>query len=268
MSEYSSEELKRFATLREVVAKLRSPEGCPWDREQTHRSLRQYAVEEAHEVVEAIDTGKPDKLREELGDLLLQVMLHAQIAEEDGNFDIGDVIAGINEKLIRRHRWVFGDEEAESPEAALKSWSKVKVEERGGAANGASILDGIPEGLPALFKALSLSKRAAQVGFDWQRIEDVVKKLHEEIHELEKAIGAGFEREVEEELGDILFVMVNAARHLNVNPELALQGANRKFRRRFAHVEQRLAERGKGPHDSNLEEMDALWDEAKALEKS
>ncbi len=267
MNEFDDKDLDKFETLLKIVAKLRSPEGCPWDREQTHSSLRQFAVEEAYEVVEAIEDEDLNRLREELGDLLLQVILHAQVADEDGRFDISGVIKSINEKLIRRHRWVFGDEEAESPQAALKSWNRVKVEERGGPENGASILSGIPEGLPALFKALSLSKRAAQVGFDWDRTEDVVKKLHEEVHELEQSVADGFEKEIEEELGDILFVMANAARKLGINPELALQRANRKFRRRFRHIEEKLAESGKTPQDSNLEEMDALWDEAKALER-
>lgn len=267
MSEFDNQDLDKFETLVEIVRKLRSPEGCPWDREQTHSSLRQFAVEEAYEVVEAIEDEDLDRLCEELGDLLLQVILHAQVAAEEGRFEISDVVKSINEKLIRRHRWVFGDEEAASPQAALKSWNRVKVEERGGPENGASILSGIPKGLPALFKALSLSKRAAQVGFDWEKSEDVVKKLHEEVHELAESVADGFEKEIEEELGDILFVMANAARKLGINPELALQRANRKFGRRFRHIEEKLAERGKTPQDSDLEEMDALWDEAKARER-
>jgi tetrapyrrole methylase family protein/MazG family protein len=266
LSEFDKKDPGKFETLVEIVEKLRSPEGCPWDREQTHSSLRQFAVEEAYEVVEAIELGDPEKLREELGDLLLQVMLHAQIAAEDGRFDIAGVIESISRKLIHRHRWVFGDEKAESPRAALASWNRVKVEERGGPENGASILSGIPEALPALFKALSLSKRAAQVGFDWERTQDVVKKLNEEVQELEKSIEAGSESEIEGELGDILFAIANAARKLGVNPELALQRSNRKFRRRFRYIEEKLAQQGRTPQDSTLEEMDALWDESKTLE--
>jgi tetrapyrrole methylase family protein/MazG family protein len=267
LSEFDHKDPGKFETLVEIVKKLRSPEGCPWDREQTHETLRQFAVEEAYEVVEAIEGGNPEKLREELGDLLLQVVLHAQIAAEEGRFDIAGVTEGISKKLINRHRWVFGDETAESPQAVLASWNRIKVEERGGPENGASILSGIPEALPALFTALSLSKRAAQVGFDWERTQDVIKKLHEEVRELEKSVASGSERDIEAELGDILFVIANTARKLGVNPELALQRSNRKFRRRFRYIEEKLAEQGKTPQDSTLEEMDALWDEAKALEE-
>jgi tetrapyrrole methylase family protein/MazG family protein len=266
MSSIRDEELGRFSTLVKVVEKLRSPEGCPWDRQQTARSLRNYAMEEAYEVIEAIDAEDPSRLCEELGDLLLQVVLHAQIGREEGRFDIEEVITGINSKLIRRHAWVFGNEKADSPEDALKSWNRIKVDEKGGTENGASILDGVPRVLPALFKAFTITGRAAQVGFDWQKPGDVITKLREELEELESSIRSGAERDVEAELGDVLFVIANLARHLKVNPELALEKSNRKFLKRFAYIERRLSEKGLSPQEATLEEMDALWDESKALE--
>jgi tetrapyrrole methylase family protein/MazG family protein len=268
MSEFRKEDYRKFETLVRVVARLRSPDGCPWDREQTSRTLRQFAVEEAYEVVEAIDADDLDRLREELGDLLLQIILHARIAEESGAFAIDDVIEGITEKLIRRHVWVFGDETAESPAAALRTWNKIKVDEKGGADNGASILDGVPRVLPALFKAFSITRRAAQVGFDWQAAKDLFAKIKEELFELEETLQGSSDKRVEEELGDLLFVLANLARHLDINPELALEGANRKFIRRFRYIEQRLAEEGRTPHDASLEEMDALWNEFKYKEKN
>lgn len=267
MDEFRDDELGRFETLVKVVDRLRSPGGCPWDREQTASSLRQFVIEEAYEVIEAIDSGAPEKLREELGDLLLQVVLQARIAAEGELFDIERVVRGINEKLIRRHRWVFGDEEAESPAAALRSWNRVKIDERGGVENGASILDGVPKAQPALQKAFSITRRAAQVGFDWKEAGDLVGKLREELGELEESLGSGRDRDTEEEIGDILFVLANVARHLGVNPELALEKANRKFIRRFRHIEERLAESNSSPDKSSLEEMDRLWDEAKELEE-
>lgn len=266
MTKYSEQELRRLETLADVIKRLRSPDGCPWDREQTARTLRQFVIEEAYEVVEAIDSGNPDRLKEELGDLLLQIVLQARIGEEDGQFNIEDVIEGINGKLIRRHRWVFGDEEAESPDAALKSWNRIKVEERGGAENGASVLDGLPTALPALLKAFSLTQRAAHVGFDWQSTKDVVEKMHEELQELENSIESGSEGEIENEIGDLLFVLVNIARQLGINPELALQRSNRKFISRFRYIEEKLSEQGRSPSDSSLQEMDAIWDEAKKNE--
>lgn len=266
MSDFREEDLGKFEALVEIVARLRSPNGCPWDREQTTESLRQFALEEAYEVVEAIDAGNPDRLREELGDLLLQIVLHARIASENRDFSIEDVIEDISKKLIRRHAWVFGDEKAESLEAALQSWNRIKVDEKGGSENDASILDGIPKVLPALFKAFSLSRRASHVGFDWQRAGDVLSKIHEELKELENSIKRGSEKDIESELGDVLFVIANFARHLDINPELALERANRKFLKRFRYIEDKLRQRGVTTREATLEEMDSLWDEAKALE--
>ena len=266
MSEFQEEELGRFETLLRVVARLRSPDGCPWDRRQTAASLRQFAVEEAYEVVEAVDSDNPERLCEELGDLLLQVALHARLAEEQGRFDAGDVVRGINRKLIRRHTWVFGDEKADSPEIALRSWNRGKVDERGGAENGASLFDGVPGVLPALFKAFTVTRRASQVGFDWQRGKDVISKLKEELAEFENAVDSGDGSDIEAELGDVLFVLANLARHLDINPELALERSNRKFIRRFRYIENRLAERGISPEEAEREEMDELWEEAKRLE--
>lgn len=262
MTEFREDQLGDFATLLRVMERLRAPGGCPWDREQTHQSLRPYVLEEAYEVVDAIDRADDAELREELGDLLLQVVFHAQLGREDGRFAIEDVIRGIVTKLIRRHPHVFADVVADTPDAVLRNWHQIKKEEKGNGAAG-SIFDGVPDVLPALLKAITYSRRAAQVGFDWNRPEDVISKLHEEVAELEQSLAAGGQEDIEEELGDILFVMANLARHLKVNPEIALERANRKFRDRFRYIEHCLAERGSSPQQSNLEEMDKLWDEAK-----
>ncbi|MDO3412901.1 nucleoside triphosphate pyrophosphohydrolase [Saccharibacillus sp. CPCC 101409] len=261
-----------FERLREIVGILRSPGGCPWDQEQTHASIRKNLIEETYEVLETIDEDDPDHMREELGDLLLQILLHARMEEEVGTFGVYDVIRGLNEKLIFRHPHVFGDQAAGDAAEALKNWDAMKAEEKrlkGGIAGEASALDGVPRDLPALMKAYKLQKKAAKVGFDWKDIEDVFAKIEEELGELRAGLagGAGAE-ELSLELGDLLFSAVNAARFLDLDPEEALSLVNNKFRRRFGHIEDRLRRQGRSPRESTLEEMDGLWDEAKTLERA
>lgn len=251
--------------LMDVVAELRSEHGCPWDREQTHSSLRPYVIEEAFEVAEAIDSGDPDHLCEELGDLLLQIGLHAQMASEDGLFDIKAVIAGITEKMIRRHPHVFGNVEVESSGDVLRNWEAIKRAEKGDKPPG-SALEGVPAGLPALMRAHKIQKKAARVGFDWKETGDVVAKVHEEVRELEEAYKSGEPGKMKEELGDLLFALVNLARFLGVEPEGALAATTAKFIRRFRYIEEQAARAGRDLRSMTLEEMDRLWDEAKTLE--
>ncbi|MFB5084466.1 nucleoside triphosphate pyrophosphohydrolase [Symbiobacterium thermophilum] len=247
--------------LVEVMDRLRGPDGCPWDREQTHETLRRYMLEEAYEAVEAIDDGDPDHLCEELGDVLLQVVFHAQIAREAGRFDMRDVVAGITEKLIRRHPHVFGDASAETAEEVTRRWDAIKRAERGGTGEE-SLLSGVSRSLPALSRACELQKRAAGVGFDWEDAEGPAAKVREELAEV---LGAP-PGEREAEVGDLLFAAVNLARKLGVDPELALTRASAKFEQRFRYVERRLAEKGLRPADVSLAEMDALWEEGKRVE--
>ncbi|GAA4722286.1 nucleoside triphosphate pyrophosphohydrolase [Brevibacillus fulvus] len=253
---------RQFSYLKEIVAILRSPEGCPWDREQTHQSIRKNLLEETYEVLETIDDDDPDAMCEELGDLLLQIMLHAQMAAEDGYFTIEDIIAGLNEKLIRRHPHVFGNREAEDADQAMANWQQIKAEEK--AKKGIDLaelshLDGIPRDLPALPFAYKLQKKAAEVGFDWEDIADVYRKVEEEYRELREA-DAG---EKPGELGDLLFAVVNLARFYKIDPEQALALTNRKFKRRFAYIEAKLREAGRSFAESDLAEMDRWWEEAK-----
>lgn len=248
-------------SLVDVMARLRAPDGCPWDREQTHESLRRYMLEEAYEAVEAIDDGDPGHLCEELGDVLLQVVFHAQIAREAGRFDMRDVVAGITEKLIRRHPHVFGDASAATAEEVTRRWDAIKQAERG-LQRAQSALGGISRSLPALSRACELQKRAAKVGFDWDDVDGPAEKVREELRE---ALSAG-PGEREDEVGDLLFAVVNLARKLQVDPEVALTRANAKFERRFRYVEERLAENGLQPADVSLAEMDALWEEGKRVE--
>ncbi len=266
-----------FRRLEAIMEALLSPEGCPWDREQTHESLRPYVIEEAHEVAEAIAEGDIEELRKELGDLGLQIVFHAALARRAGTFTLDSVYEAICEKLIRRHPHVFGDTNAGDAAAVLKNWEAIKQRERqetheenGGKGENPSALDGVPVALPALQRAQRLQAKASRVGFDWKDVAPVFGKLREEIDELEEAAAGASQpgsREVAGELGDLLFAMVNLARFLEVDPEQALQDTNRKFLRRFRHVEERLREQGKAPRDVTLEEMDALWDEAKSLRK-
>ena len=252
------------------MARLRDPEdGCPWDLEQTFATVAPYTVEEAYEVDDAIERGDLSDLKEELGDLLLQVVFHARIAEEQGAFAFDDVASAINAKMLRRHPHVFGDETYASLAHQKQGWEALKAAERRGKGQGepTSLLDDVPVGLPALTRAVKLSKRAAGVGFVWPSAREVLDKLHEEVAELEAEIAAGDIEKARQEMGDVLFVVANLARTLEVDPEDALRFTNAKFSRRFHYIEAKLAERGSSPEQSDLAEMDALWDEAKAAEK-
>jgi MazG family protein len=272
-----------FARLVALVARLRAPGGCPWDREQTHASLKPMAIEEAYELVEAIDEGRDEDIVGELGDLLLQVVFHAQIGAEAGRFVAADVSDRVCEKMIRRHPHVFGEDAASSSREVLKNWEALKQAERKakGAADD-SMLDSVSKAHPAVMEALQITTKAARVGFDWKNASEVLGKLDEEVAELREALAGARaterapgrasaaapseDRAAAEEIGDLLFVAVNLARKAGVDPESALKAANRKFRRRFRHVEEGLKARGRTPADSSLSEMDALWNEAKARE--
>jgi nucleoside triphosphate diphosphatase len=259
--------------LIEIMAALRTPEtGCPWDLEQTFSTIAPYTLEEAYEVADAIERGDLTDLREELGDLLLQVVFHARMAEEGGAFDFGDVVQAISEKLIRRHPHVFGDERSHTPQAVEGLWERIKAEEkaaRGKDDSEAGALAGVPVVLPALTRALKLQQKAGKVGFDWNDPRAVLYKIREEADEIEAALDAGETNtsEAAAEVGDLLFAAVNLARHLRADPEAVLRQTNQKFERRFAAIERALAARGKAPQDATLAEMDALWDEAKASER-
>jgi ATP diphosphatase len=251
-----------------IMARLRDPAtGCPWDIAQDFMSIAPYTIEEAYEVAEAIEREDWGELKGELGDLLLQAVFHAQIAKDRGLFDIGDVANAISDKMIARHPHVFGEESREkTAEQQTRDWEAVKAAER--AASGETgTLDGVALGLPALLRAVKLQKRAARVGFDWPETSHVLNKIHEEVEELQEAANGHDQTHVEEEFGDLLFVMANLARHMDICPETALRRANAKFTRRFAHIESRLKATGRRPEDSDLAEMDALWDEAKRQEK-
>ena len=249
-----------------IMARLRDPQGgCPWDVEQTFATIAPYTVEEAYEVADAVERGDMDGLREELGDLLLQVVFHARMAEEAGLFAFDDVAAAISEKLVRRHPHVFGDEQHRTSEEQTVAWEAIKAAERSARAKP-GVLDDVPAGLPGLTRAVKLTKRAARVGFDWPDAPTVIDKLHEELAELQAEIG-GDPARIREELGDLLFVVANLARKLDVEPEDALRSANAKFARRFSYVEERLQAQGRTPEQSTLEEMDALWNEVRAADK-
>ncbi|MGI8655002.1 MAG: nucleoside triphosphate pyrophosphohydrolase [Pyrinomonadaceae bacterium] len=269
-----------FADLVALMARLRAPVGgCPWDLEQTYASLAPMLLEEAYEAFEAVEearAGRPMELRDELGDLLFQIVFYAQVAKERGEFTIEDVVDAIHAKMVRRHPHIFGDATAKDTAEVLRSWEAIKAEEKRaagkdeGEAKKESLLDGVSSRVPALMEAHQLSTKAARVGFDWQRIEDIFDKLHEEINELQAAIKerAEMNREddathVREELGDVLFAVANIARHLKEEPEAALKITNKKFRRRFHYIEQKLKERNRLLDNASLEEMEALWQEAK-----
>lgn len=260
--------------LLEIMRRLRDPDtGCPWDLEQTFETIAPYTLEEAYEVADAIARGELGDLQEELGDLLLQVVYHSQMAAEQGSFDFGDVVEGIMGKMIRRHPHVFGDEAARSAGVAKGFWEKIKAEEKAAKSHAASgpardsLLAGVPLPLPALTRAVKLQNKAARVGFDWPGLGPVMDKLREELTELDNAIAADQKAKITEEFGDLLFVVANVARHLDIDPESALRATNGKFVRRFRYIEEALAGGGKLPADSNLEEMDTLWNEAKRKEK-
>lgn len=249
-----------FEELCRIMHRLRAPGGCPWDREQTHSSLIPFLIEESYEVVEAIETGDDEELKKELGDLLLQVLFHSEIAEEEGRFSIVAVIEAISGKMVHRHPHVFGDTEVDDSAEVLRRWESLKREERG---KETSYLEGIPNQLPALLKAQRYQSRASQVGFDWEDAQQVFEKVREEIMELEKADRSGNRIDREEEFGDLLFALVNWGRFMGIDSEAALQGCNRKFKQRFDHIEKSLNDRGSSLEAAPLEEMDALWEEAK-----
>ena len=262
-----------ISRLLEIMAELRTPEsGCPWDLEQNFATIAPYTLEEAYEVADAIARGDLADLREELGDLLLQVVFHARMAQEQEAFDFGDVVEAITEKLVRRHPHVFGDKRASNPEAVKGLWEDIKAQEKKAkAARGRPVdegaLAGVPVALPALTRALKLQTKAGKVGFDWNDPRAVLRKIREEADEIEEALH-GDPSAAAGEVGDLLFAAVNLARHLNADPEALLRATNQKFERRFAAIEGALAARGKAPQDATLAEMDALWDEAKAKERA
>lgn len=258
-----------IARLIDIMAELRDPDrGCPWDVEQDFASIAPYTIEEAHEVADAIERRAWDELPGELGDLLLQVVFHAQMAREAGMFDFADCAAAISDKLVFRHPHVFGNESRDkSAEQQVRDWEAIKAVERAGKAERGT-LDGVAMGLPALTRAVKLQNRAARVGFDWPGAGEVLEKIAEETAELVEARDRLDAEALEEEFGDLLFVMANLARHLKIDPELALRRANAKFTRRFRFIEAALAEAGRRPEDSDLTEMDRLWDAAKAAEKA
>lgn len=259
---------RTFGRLHEIVAILRSPEGCPWDREQTHQSLRKNLIEEAYEVLETFDEDDPDHMAEELGDLLLQIMLHSQIEEEEGGFSVWDVIAALNEKLIRRHPHVFGEMKADDADEALSNWQQIKQEEKrkkGIDPDELPLLSGIPRELPGLMKAYKLQKKAASVGFDWSEMQEVLNVVESELLELKEAIASLSKKEQQEELGDLLFSVVNLSRFLKIEPEEAMSDANRKFFERFGYIERQLRLKGKSFDQTDLLEMESLWQEAKKV---
>lgn len=249
-----------FESFLEIVAHLRAPDGCPWDREQTHDSLRTHLMEESYEALEAIDAGEPDSMREEFGDLLLQIVLNAQIANEAGQFNMSDVVKGIHHKIVSRHPHVFGDLELKDVNGVLQNWERLKEEERGKKKEDIGLLDGVPKSLPALTQAQEYQDRAARVGFDWPEIEGVLDKVREEIEEIRAAQNP---EEVTAELGDLFFVLVNLARWRKVDAESALRETNLRFKKRFAFVEQGARGQHRSLSDMTLEEMDALWIKAK-----
>ena len=269
-----------FERLVALQARLRAPKGCPWDIEQTHLSLRTYLIEEAYEVLEALESGDHVKFSEELGDLLLQVVFHAQIASEEGRFTAADVVREIHQKMVRRHPHVFGENSARNAREVLKNWEQIKAEERrmkgvgkgtessSGQAKMASLLDGIPHTLPAVMQGFQLTRRASRIGFDWDNVEGVIEKLQEELGELQKARESESAQQIEEEVGDVLFAAVNLARFLKVDPEIALKRTNAKFAARFQKMERVAQASGRKLTDVPRNEMETLWDRAKVSEQS
>jgi tetrapyrrole methylase family protein/MazG family protein len=258
--------------LVDLVGRLRGKNGCPWDKEQTRESLKPMLIEEAYEVLEALDGGSPAELKEELGDLLFQVIFHARIAEEKGEFSLADIIDRLHEKMIRRHPHVFGNADLKTAHEVLKNWEDIKAAEKGVESSshpesGKSLLDGIPSRLPALHQAYQITAKASRVGFDWSRLEDILAKLQEEVSELRQAQALRRRGKLADEVGDLLFVVVNVARFLGIDPETALRRTNKKFSRRFRYVESAIKRRGRQMKNTPLPEMDALWEEAKKAEK-
>lgn len=265
------ERARSFEHLVAIMDRLRDPGGCPWDREQTYETLRGYLLEEAFEVAEALDTAVPESLCEELGDLLFQIVFLSRLAKEQGRFDAADVIEGIASKMVRRHPHVFGDDTAKDSQDVLRKWEEIKRSEKASGGTGdrpppASLLDGIPRALPALLKAQRLGSKAARVGFDWPDVPAVLEKIDEETAELRDAVDSGDRDRARDEIGDLLFSVAMLARRLEIDPEGALEGTNRKFRSRFAHVERELRARGVAVEDAGMEALDRLWEDAKAAE--
>ncbi|SDI12215.1 tetrapyrrole methylase family protein / MazG family protein [Alteribacillus persepolensis] len=254
---------REFGKLRDVIRTLRGPQGCPWDKQQTHQSLKRYLLEEVYEVLEAIDQEDDEHLQEELGDVLLQVMLHAQIGEDEGFFNVEDVIETLTAKMIRRHPHVFGDSSAETEEEVNKNWDDIKRMEKGADKASSQLLTDIPASLPALMEAYELQKKAAKVGFDWKDDAPMWKKLHEEMAEWLYEIKQGNKEAMKKEFGDLLFVLVNLGRFYKLQPEESLFMTNTKFKKRFSYIEKALIQQGKSLEETSLEEMDKLWDEAK-----
>jgi len=248
-----------FEKLIKIMEALRGPKGCPWDKEQTRESLKPFLIEETYELLEALDENNPDKIKEELGDVLFQVVFHCQMSKESGEFNVEDVLEGIIDKMIKRHPHVFGGKDLKTSEEVISSWEEHKKKEK----KKESIVDGIPRAMPALLRAHRLQDRVSRVGFDWERIEDVFKKLDEEINELKQALGTKDRKAIEDEIGDMFFVLVRVSGFMGVNPEDALRRTISKFIHRFRHMEMNASGRGKKLSDMTLEEMDVLWEEAK-----
>lgn len=256
---------ERFGRLVGIMERLRGPDGCPWDRKQTRESLKPYLIEEAYEALEAMDEA-PEVLKDELGDLMFQILFHAELSREAGDFDIADVLENITDKMIRRHPHIFGSADAETPEDVVLHWEEIKLLEQG-ARPKESVLDGVPRSLPGLLRAWRLQEKASRVGFDWGDKAPALGKVEEEWKELKTRASEGDQEKVQEEFGDLLFSLVNVARFLEVNPEEALRKTVSKFIRRFHHIELKAAERGRGLKEMTLEEMDALWEDAKKDER-
>lgn len=263
---------EEFEKLVELIARLRAPGGCPWDREQTHDSLKSMMLEEAYEAVEAIDEGDDEELAGELGDLMLQVVFHSQIATEENRFTVAEVIDRISSKMISRHPHVFGEDKAEDSDEVLRNWEALKAAElaaKGKDPQAGSMLDSVSTKLPAVMEAFQMTTKVSRVDFDWPDAAAVLEKLDEEVAELKEAVRSNSShKEIADEIGDLLFVVVNVARLLGIDPESALKSSNRKFRRRFRYIEDRLREQGRKPSDSDHVEMNQFWDEAKQKEKS
>jgi tetrapyrrole methylase family protein/MazG family protein len=255
---------RSFEDLVSLMTRLRGPDGCPWDRKQTLPDLKPYVIEEAYEVVDAIDRDDRASLAEEVGDMMLEAVFIAEVTREEGSFDIYDAITAVHDKLVRRHPHVFGDVQANDAEEVLVNWEKLKNEER--KSENKSLMAGVPQSMPALLKASRLTEKAARVGFDWRRTEDVFAKLDEELAEVHEAIASGDAQKMHDEIGDLLFTIANIARKLNVNPEEALQSTNRKFTRRFESMECAVRAEERNLDQLSLEEMDALWNDAKNAE--
>ena len=258
---------RTFEDLVALMHRLRAPGGCPWDREQTYESLKPFIIEEAYEVVDAIDRNDRAALVEEIGDLTLQSLFLAELGSEEGSFDIYDAITAIHDKLVRRHPHVFGEVKADTADQVLTNWEKLKKAERKEKDQG-GVLSGVPQSLPALLKASRLTEKAARVGFDWERVDDIFTKIDEEVAELREAVEGNDRAHVEEEVGDLLFTLANIARRMDINPEEALQKTNRKFKDRFELMEERIHSEGKNLDQLSLQELDHLWNEAKASLKN